>query len=76
MAEITNELIYEILKRIQQDIAAIRSDQREMRAELIAIRTHQLAMQQDIHNLYTAVAGWSQRVERIERRLDLVEPAQ
>jgi hypothetical protein len=36
MAEVTNELIYEVLKRIQIDISALREGQIELRTEMAA----------------------------------------
>ena len=69
MVEITNELIYEILKKIQDDIAPIQADVRTLREEVMAIRGHQLAMQKDIHNLYNLTHNTNRRPDRIERRL-------
>lgn len=52
MVEVTNELIYEVLKKLQEDVARIQTDLKSVREELGALRGHQLAMQKDIHNLY------------------------
>ena len=75
MAEVTNELIFEALKKIQADTAALRFSNQEIRTELVAIRGHLLAMQQDIHNIYGRLDSHEARLERIERRLELIEPA-
>ena len=38
MAEATNELIYEVLKKIQRDVLLIRHDMRGLREEITAMR--------------------------------------
>lgn len=75
MAEISSELVYEILKKIQEDTAAHKLGLVEVKSELQALRGHMLAMQQDIHNLYMSRSRDELRLDRIERRLELVEPA-
>jgi hypothetical protein len=40
MAEVTNELLYEVLKQVQQDTGALKEGQRETRESLAAIRTY------------------------------------
>ena len=75
MAEVTNELIYEILKRIQDQLAVLAEGQRAIREELQALRGHQLAMQRDISNIYNRLDVFDARLQRVERRLDLHEPA-
>ena len=74
MAEVTNELIYEILKRIQDQLAALAEGQRAIRDELQALGGHQLAMQRDISNIYNRLDVFDARLERVERRLELHEP--
>jgi septation ring formation regulator EzrA len=71
MPEITNELIYEVLKAIQADIAelkervtSIEPTQRAMRSHLAGLVTSDLNRDADL----TALRA---RVERIERRLEL-----
>ena len=50
MAEITNELMYEVLEHLQSDMA-LREGQRETNAALNAIRMHMVGLQQDIQNI-------------------------
>ena len=73
MADETNELMYEVLKKIQADTAALREGQREQNAALGAIRTHLGALQQDVTNIYSVLARFEGRLERIERHLEIVE---
>jgi septal ring factor EnvC (AmiA/AmiB activator) len=73
MAEVTNELIYEVLKQVQSDIAALKESLRENNAALNAIRIHMVAMQRDIQNIYTTLTRHETRLDRIERRLEISE---
>ncbi|NUN67881.1 hypothetical protein HCU40_25050 [Pseudanabaena biceps] len=75
MAEVTNALMYEVLKSIQQQTQRMDLTLGEVKLELQAIRGHQLAMQQDISVIYSRLGSIELRVDRIERRLGLMEPA-
>ncbi len=74
MADVTNDLIYSVLQKLQEDVAAIRHENREIKGELAAIRTHLFAVHQDIGNLYSILGTHTMRLDRIERRLELREP--
>jgi hypothetical protein len=74
MAEVTNELIYEVLKQLQSDVAGLKDAWQENTA-LNAIRTHMIAQSQDIQNIYAILARHDGRLARIERRLEITEPA-
>jgi len=73
MAEISSELIYEILKSIRSDVAHIDQKTDELKAEMQALRGHMISLQQDVHNIYGILARHDSRLERIERRLELNE---
>ena len=73
MAEVSSELIFEVLKQVRDRQAATDSKIDELKAEMQAFRGHLIAMQQDIHNVYTTLVRHETRLERIERRLELVE---
>ena len=80
MADVTNELIYEVLKAMQtrlgtmedhirdigQQLMAMRDDLRSVHGELGSIHT-------DIANLYHVTASMDARLTRIERRLDIID---
>ncbi len=71
MADVTPELIYEVLKQIQTRLGGLEDGQRAIREELQAMRGHQLSTQTDIHNIYVrldSLEAWSRRVEK---RLEL-----
>jgi hypothetical protein len=74
MAEVTNELIYEVLKKLQADMAGVKESLREINGSMNAMRTHLVAQAQDIRNIYTILAHHDARLARIERRLEIVEP--
>lgn len=76
MAEITQELMYELLKRMHLDISGIKDGQNEIKAELNAMRGTMISMQQDIQNIYGVLARHEQRLDRIENRLELRELAE
>ena len=75
MAEVSSELIYEILKQLRDRMIATESKVDELKAEMQAFRGHMIALQQDTHNIYTMLARHEVRLDRIERRLELTEPA-
>lgn len=75
MAEVSSEPIYEVLKQIRDDVSSLKLGQAEVKAEMQAFRGHLVAVQQDVHNIYAILARHDMRLDRIERRLGLMEPA-
>ena len=75
MTEVTNELMYEVLNVIQQDVFSLKNGVSELKLELNAVRGHMISMQQDVHNIYGVLARHDVRLERIERRLELSDTA-
>ena len=73
MAEISAELVYEVLKQVQHDIAQIKEQARETNASINAIRSHMIALQQDVGNIYGVLGRLDARVDRIDRRLELTD---
>jgi hypothetical protein len=76
MAEPTNELMFELLKRVHHEIGELRQDVSETKRELNVMRGHMVATQSDIHNIYGILARQDERLERIDTRLDLRELAE
>lgn len=76
MAEVTNDLMYELLKRMNHDLSELRQDVSEVKRELNVIRGHMVGIQSDIHNIYGVLARHDERLERIEHRLELRELAE
>lgn len=76
MAEVSNELMYELLKRMHHDISELRQDVSEVKREINVVRGHMVGIQSDIHNIYGILARHDERLDRIERRLELRELAE
>jgi len=76
MAEVTNELMYELLKRIHERMDRLEHGQDEMKQEVVAMRLQGMAVQTNINNIYGVTARIDQRLDRIERRLELRELAE
>jgi hypothetical protein len=75
MAEISADLVYEVLKSIQHDMSQFKSELRDINTALNALRGHQISMQQDIHNMYGMLGRYDDRLDRIERRLEIHDVA-
>lgn len=76
MTEVTNELMYEVLKSLHADVRLLKDGQREIKQELTSIRGQLIAVNQDIHNIYSILGRHDERLGRIEQRLDLRELAE
>ncbi|TCR82126.1 hypothetical protein EV561_11127 [Rhizobium sp. BK376] len=68
--------MFEILRKIQTDIAFLRDGQRDMRHDINSLRNHMHVMQGDINNLHSVQTQVLDRLERIENRLELRELAE
>ncbi len=76
MAEVTNGLIYEVLKNLQLEIRQLKEGQSEIRHEIVAMRLNLVSVHQDLNNIYEKLARQGDRLERIEQRLELRELAE
>ena len=76
MAEVTNEVMYEVLKKLQSEMSQVKDGLGEVRQEIVALRLAQLAMNTDVSKMYGMLARQDGRLERIERRLELHELAE
>ena len=73
MADASSELVYEVLKKIQDRMIAMDQKLDEVKAEVQAMRIHAMAAQQDTANIYSILVRHDSRLDRIERRLELSE---
>jgi septation ring formation regulator EzrA len=71
MAEVSNELFFEVLKQVQQRLDRVDSKVDELKSEMNALRGHMISLQQDTHNIYGMLGRHDGPLERIERRLEL-----
>lgn len=76
MAQVTNELMYELLKKIHLRMDKLENSLGEVKHEIVAMRLQGLGTQTDINNIYSINARIDQRLERIEQRLELRELAE
>ncbi len=76
MAEVDSTLIFEVLRNIQGRLDKIDSGIGEIRHEIVSLRLSQMGMQNDVHNIYGILARNDERLEHIERRLELRELAE
>lgn len=76
MAEVTNELMYELMKRMNARFDKIDFSISELKNEMGAMRGTMIAIQQDIGNIYGVLARHETRLDRIENRLELRELAE
>lgn len=76
MPEVTNELMYELLKKIHSRMDRLENGLGEVRHEIVAVRLQALGTQTDINNIYSITGRIDQRLERIEQRLELRELAE
>lgn len=70
---VTSELIFEHLRRIQSDIAEIKGMRSEMREGFASIRQHLAAQHNDHTLLEYRLLALESEMERVKRRLDLHE---
>lgn len=82
MADVTNELIYEVLKAVQQRLGNIEAKLGEVdgRMHALAIRMDGLrsetaAAHSGIETIYQTLSHADGRLSRIEKQLDLVDHA-
>jgi hypothetical protein len=71
MAEISDELIYEVVKQVQDRLVLLERKADGIKGEVIVIRLHSLAIQQYVGNIYTTLRRHDERLDRIERRLEI-----
>ena len=76
MTDQSQELMFEILRRIQADLSSVKEGQRDMRQEMISLRNYMHVMQGDINSLHSTNTQILDRLDRIENRLELRELAE
>ena len=76
MADVTNELIFEVLKNLQQRTTNVELVCMEHSQAMNAMRGHLMSIQTDTNNIYGILSRIDQRLDRIEKRLELRELAE
>ena len=70
---ITNELMYEVLKSVQAQVAIIREDMESNKVRLTSLDSRLGHILHAIGDLHTDIAEVSGRMDRLESRLGRVE---
>jgi len=76
MAELNQELLFEVLRKIQTELASVKESQRDVRQEINGLRNYMHVMQGDINNMRGTMGQVLDRLDRIENRLELRELAE
>jgi hypothetical protein len=71
MTEVSNELIFEVLKQVQQRLDRVDNKVDELKSEMNAFRGHLISLQQDTQNIYAMLGRHDVHLELFERRLEL-----
>ena len=73
---IDNQLIFEILKKVQSDVAVIKTDVAEVKSMQLRMREDFNRFEGDLLRFERIEAGTQLRLDRIETRLSLNAPKQ
>ena len=73
MAEVTNELMYELPKSIRQRMDRLENGLGEVKHEFVSLRVSLMGIQTDVHNIYGFLGRHDERRDKIEKRLELRE---
>jgi uncharacterized coiled-coil DUF342 family protein len=73
MAEVTPELMFEVLKSVQARLAPVDGKIDELKQEMQASRTSQNGIRQEITGVFQEISGIHATLVRFEGRLDRIE---
>jgi hypothetical protein len=76
MAEAANGFMYEFLRKMQERFDKVDFALAELKSEVNNLRGTMVAIQGDTHNIYGVLARHDERLDRIERRLEIREMAE
>ncbi len=76
LGEVTNELMYETLKKMHQRFDKLDVAVGEVKSEITAMRGYIYGIQGDVSNIYAKLARHDLQLDRIENRLELRELAE
>ena len=71
--QVTNELIYSVLQRMQADMAELKFDTRDQKVRMTMVEEHLGSSIIAISGVNSRLDRLADRVERIENRLDLTD---
>ena len=70
---VTNELIYSVLQKMQTDMSELKFDVRDLKVRMTVVEEHLGSSLIAISGVNSRLDRMSDRAERIERRLELTE---
>ena len=73
MADVTQELMFEVLKAVQASLAQVDGKIEELKQEMQASRTAQNGMRQEITSVFEEISRVHKTLIRHENRLDRIE---
>ncbi|MBY0306027.1 MAG: hypothetical protein B7Y43_02820 [Sphingomonas sp. 28-62-20] len=73
MTEAESSIMLEILKRLQSDMSEMKADMSDMRLRMTANEEHLATLVMSVSGINHRLDRLADRVERIERRLDLLD---
>jgi TolA-binding protein len=73
MAEVTNQLVYEILRSVQARLEQVDGKIDELKHETQALRTEMIGIHQQLNGIQLTLTRHENRRDRIDRRLGIVE---
>ena len=71
MADITNVLMFDVLKAIQPRLTGVDGKIDELKQEMQSFRTHMIGLQQGMNGIHATLVRHEIRLDRIEKRLEL-----
>ncbi len=66
MADVTNGLIFEVMKQMQADMSEMKFDMRDLTLRMTVVEEH-------LGNSLIAISGVNSRIDRLTDRLDRIE---
>ena len=75
MSEVTPDLIYAVLQRMQADMAELKFDMRDIKVRMTMVEEHLGSSIIAVSGVNSRLDRLNDRVERIETRLDLTDHA-
>lgn len=73
MTDQTENLVIEILRRLQTDMADIKAGQQDVAHRLTLVEMRLAGVERNLADHYAAYAGQSLRIDRIEQRIERIE---
>lgn len=74
MADHPDSLVLELLRAIRADVSTIKDDVREIKARLTSLERANAGHYADVADQHARYDRLAERIERIERRLELTPP--